>query len=139
MSKVPLYLRPGNSKQAGTMGCATNPTWNADVRLAGKENSNSPCARPVHQTISMIKRSHGARPVHQIISAMKWIRTTKSSRKNSLSPPRRRGPEVQQLRSHMKTLVIFKLGFISNYHTFSSTSVIKSLCVANFLELVYGL
>ena len=40
-----------------------------DVRLPGKGNSNS----------------HGARPVHQIISIIKWIWTSSSSLKNSLS------------------------------------------------------
>ena len=40
-----------------------------DVRLHGKENSNS----------------HGARPVHLIISMIKWIRTNRLSIKNSLS------------------------------------------------------
>ena len=34
-------------------------TWKVDVRLPGKGNSNS----------------HGARPVHQTISMIKWIRT----------------------------------------------------------------
>ena len=42
-----------------------------DVRLPGKENSNS----------------HGARPVHQIISMIKWIRTSRLSIHNSLSSP----------------------------------------------------
>ena len=39
-----------------------------DVRLPGKENSNS----------------HGARAVHLIITMIKWIRTSRVSRKNSL-------------------------------------------------------
>ena len=39
-----------------------------DVRLPGKENSNS----------------HGARSVHQIISMTKWIRTSRSSINNFL-------------------------------------------------------
>ena len=41
----------------------------AAVRLPGKGNSNS----------------HGARPVHLIITRIKWIRTSGSSIKNSLS------------------------------------------------------
>ena len=40
-----------------------------DVRLPGKENSNS----------------HGARPVHLIITMIKWIRTSRLSIKNYLS------------------------------------------------------
>jgi len=40
-----------------------------DVRLPGKVNSNS----------------RGARPVHLIITMIKWIRTSRSSIKNSLS------------------------------------------------------
>ena len=40
-----------------------------DVRLPGKENSNS----------------HGARPVHLIISMTSWIRTSRLSTKKSLS------------------------------------------------------
>ena len=40
-----------------------------EVRLPGKENSNS----------------HGARPVHLIITMIKWIRTSRLSIKNSLS------------------------------------------------------
>jgi len=40
-----------------------------DVRLPGKENSNS----------------HGARPVHLIITMIKWTRTSRFSIKNSLS------------------------------------------------------
>jgi hypothetical protein len=40
-----------------------------DIRLPGKENSNS----------------HGARPVHQIISMINWIRTSRLSINNSLS------------------------------------------------------
>jgi len=40
-----------------------------DVRLPGKGNANS----------------HGARPVHLIITMIKWIRTSRLSRKNSLS------------------------------------------------------
>ena len=40
-----------------------------DIRLPGKENSNS----------------HGARPVHQIISRINWIRTSRLSINNSLS------------------------------------------------------
>ena len=40
-----------------------------DVRLPGKENSNS----------------HGARPVHLIIPTIKWIRTSRLPIKNSLS------------------------------------------------------
>ena len=40
-----------------------------DVRLPGKGDSNSHDARPVHQSISMIK----------------WMRTSRLSRKNSLS------------------------------------------------------
>ena len=39
-----------------------------DVRLPGKENSNS----------------YGARPVHLIITMIKWIRTSRSSIQNSL-------------------------------------------------------
>ena len=39
-----------------------------DVRLPGKENSNS----------------HGARPIHLIITMIKWIRTSRSSKKLSL-------------------------------------------------------
>ena len=39
------------------------------VRRPGKGNSNS----------------HGARPVHLIIILMKWIRTSRLSKKNSLS------------------------------------------------------
>ena len=39
-----------------------------DIRLPGKENSNS----------------HGVRPVHQIISMKKWIRTSRLSIKNFL-------------------------------------------------------
>ena len=41
-----------------------------DIRLPGKGNSNS----------------HGARPVHLIITMIKWIRTSRLSIKNSLSP-----------------------------------------------------
>ena len=41
-----------------------------DVRLPGKGNSTS----------------HGARPVHLIITMMKWIRTSRLSIKNFLSP-----------------------------------------------------
>ena len=41
-----------------------------DVRLSGKENPDS----------------HGARPVHQIISMVNWIRTSRLSINNSLSP-----------------------------------------------------
>ena len=41
----------------------------ADIRLPGKGNSNS----------------HGATPSAQIIAMMKWIRTSRSSIKNSLS------------------------------------------------------
>ena len=44
--------------------------WKVDVWLPGKGNSNS----------------HGTRPVHQIISMIKWIRTSKLSIKNFLSP-----------------------------------------------------
>jgi len=40
-----------------------------DVRLPGKENSNS----------------HGAGPVHLVITMIKWIRNSRLSRKNSLS------------------------------------------------------
>ena len=40
-----------------------------DIRLPGKENSNS----------------HGARPVHQIISMVEWIRTSRLSTEKSLS------------------------------------------------------
>ena len=40
-----------------------------DVRLPGKENSNS----------------HGARPLHLIITMIRWIRTSRLSIKNSLS------------------------------------------------------
>ena len=40
-----------------------------DVRLPGQGNSNS----------------YGARPVHQIVSMMRWFRTSRLSRKNSLS------------------------------------------------------
>ena len=43
-----------------------------DVRLPGKENSNS----------------HGARPVHLIITMMLWIRIRRLSIKNSLAKPR---------------------------------------------------
>ena len=43
-----------------------------DVRLPGKGNSNP----------------HGARPVHLIIKMIKWIRTSRLSIKNSLSPAR---------------------------------------------------
>ena len=32
--------------------------------------------------------SHGARPVHLIVKMIKWIRTSRLSIKNSLSPPR---------------------------------------------------
>ena len=46
-----------------------------DMRLPGKENSNS----------------HDARPVHQIISMMKWIRTSRLSIKNSFSTLLRNG------------------------------------------------
>jgi hypothetical protein len=46
-------------------------TWEVDVRLPGKGNSNS----------------HGARPVHQTISMMKWIRTRNVVKKNCLSAP----------------------------------------------------
>ena len=43
-----------------------------DIRLPGKENSNS----------------HGARPVHQIITMKKWIRTSKLSKRTlSFSAP----------------------------------------------------
>ena len=42
-----------------------------DIRLPGKENSNS----------------HGARPVHQIISIILWFRTSRLPIKNSLSLP----------------------------------------------------
>ena len=41
-----------------------------NIRLAGKGNSNS----------------HGARPVHQIISMKKWIRTSRLWMQKSLSP-----------------------------------------------------
>jgi len=44
-----------------------------DVRLPGKGNSNS----------------SGARPVHLIITLIKWIRTSRLSKKNSLSLLRR--------------------------------------------------
>jgi len=42
-----------------------------DVRLPGKGDSNS----------------HGGRPVHLIITMIKWIRTSRLSKKNSLSLP----------------------------------------------------
>ena len=45
-------------------------TRKVDVRLPGKGNSNS----------------HGARPVHLIITMIQWIRTSRLSIKNSLSP-----------------------------------------------------
>ena len=41
-----------------------------DTRLPGKGKSDF----------------HGARPIHQIISIIKWIRTSRLSIKNSLSP-----------------------------------------------------
>jgi len=44
-------------------------TWKVDVRLPGKGDSNSHGARPVHLTITMLKR----------------IRTSRLSIKNSLS------------------------------------------------------
>ena len=60
--------------------------WKVDVRLPGKGNSNS----------------HGARPVHQTIAVMKWIRTSRFSIKNSLSSgcacsavPTRGGPGLK--------------------------------------------
>ena len=40
-----------------------------DVRLPGKGDSNS----------------HGARPVHLVITIMKWIRTSRLAKKNSLT------------------------------------------------------
>ena len=46
-----------------------------DIRLPGKGNSNS----------------HGARPVHLIITMIKWIRTGRLSKKNSLSGGPSRG------------------------------------------------
>ena len=49
---------------------ATGPVGRreVDVKLPGKENLNSHCARPVHLIITMTK----------------WIRTSRSSTKNSL-------------------------------------------------------
>jgi len=53
-----------------------------DVRLHGKENSNS----------------HGARPVHLIIAMIKWIRTSRLSIKNSLCRfSRRRAGRLEEL------------------------------------------
>ena len=51
------------------LGIRTDPTRKVDVRLPGKGNSNSHCARPVHLIITMIK----------------WIRTSSLSINNSLS------------------------------------------------------
>ena len=46
-----------------------NSAWKVDVTLPGKRNSDS----------------HGTRPVHLIISVIKWIRSSRSSIKRSLS------------------------------------------------------
>ena len=53
-----------------------------DVRLPGKENSNS----------------HGARPVHLIITMIKWIRTSRLSIKNFLSGGTDMGEAVKEER-----------------------------------------
>ena len=50
-----------------------------DVRLPGKGNSNP----------------HGARPVHRIITMIKWIRTSRFSIHNSLSPDLSSGFRVE--------------------------------------------
>ena len=58
-----------------------------DVRLPGKENSNS----------------HGARPVHQIISMIKWIRTSRKSIKTSFPLAPLRVPyRCRAKREHLK-------------------------------------
>ena len=58
-------------------------TKKVDERLPGKGNSNS----------------HGARLVHLIITMIKWIRTSRLSRKNSLS--RTRGGRPRHLGRHV--------------------------------------
>ena len=58
-----LYLILPRSQRLSRKGAGK-----VDVRLPGKENSNS----------------HGARPVHLIITMIKWIRTSRLSIKNSL-------------------------------------------------------
>jgi len=63
MSEVPLYGRDSAMRKG------VRAYRKVDVRLPGKNNSNS----------------HGARPVHLVISMIKWIRTSRLSIKNSLS------------------------------------------------------
>ena len=60
------YGLSGTQCRSGVGSCTVSKV---DVRLPGKENSNS----------------HGARPVHLVITTMKWIRTSGLSIKNSLS------------------------------------------------------
>ena len=55
-----------SSLQQSEHTCAGN--MKVDIRLPGKENSNS----------------HGARPVHQIITMIRWIQTIRLSTKKSL-------------------------------------------------------
>ena len=67
-------LRVGVFKNSRTgCGVARKPyiylPRKVDIRLSGKVNSNS----------------HGARPVHQSISMIKWIRTSRLSMKTSFS------------------------------------------------------
>ena len=64
-ARRPLFSRAGSASALRKV----------DVRLPGKGNSNS----------------HGAMPVHLIITMIQWIRTSRLSIKNSLSPRLGRG------------------------------------------------
>jgi len=68
-----LYIMRGSWVDDGE-GKGGRESRQVDIRLPGKGNSNS----------------HGARPFHLIISMTKWIRTSRSSIKNSLSRDRLR-------------------------------------------------
>ena len=66
-----LYIYMWQSRPRCPTSCPhhPHPARKVDIRLPGNGISNA----------------HGARPVHQIISMIKWIRTSRSSIKNSLS------------------------------------------------------
>ena len=69
MSEVPLYRVVNDAVEHAPLW-RLRVTRKVDIRLSGKGNSTP----------------HGARPVHLTSTMIKWIRTSRLSIKNSLSP-----------------------------------------------------